>query len=197
MEAALISAMLPRFNTAPGTGPRFGPLGVPDELSARIAQPDLTNGELGALTGGALVVYLTTGGQTTDGRTKFDPARPSTVDITEHTAGWWQIDRHMASWRTDPHSGPQILLGASGPARRRLVAGAFRIDTARWGADPEQNSSGSLWKVPLADTGDPDACSLRGRLLADMPFGRARWEHYRWIDATGTLRPHKPQSTGG
>jgi hypothetical protein len=39
VEAALISAMDPKFNKAPGDGPKFVPVGVPGELSGRSIHP--------------------------------------------------------------------------------------------------------------------------------------------------------------
>lgn len=194
VEAALISALHPQFNVHPGNGAKFRPIGVPNELAARIQGPAMTTGELGRKAGGALAVYLSGSGETTDGRTKFDAAHPDLHVLAEHVEGWWQIDRHIEAWRADPTNGPQVLLAISGPIKLRFIAGAFAIDTAQWGEKPDEFKDGSLWKVPLLDRDNGDACELRGRRVSDLRFGQGRWAHYRWIDAEGTIRPYPGQA---
>lgn len=61
VEAALISAIAPEFNRAPGEGPKFRPVGVPPELADRTTLPALSLSEIGKRTGGALLVYLASG----------------------------------------------------------------------------------------------------------------------------------------
>ena len=67
VEAALISSMQPRFNIAPGDGPKFLPVGVPAHLGERPAMKPLTLRELGIKGKGALLVYLSPGEYLRDG----------------------------------------------------------------------------------------------------------------------------------
>lgn len=194
VEAALISVMTPAFNVHPGTGPKFRPLGVPPELGDRPSMPPLTEAEVGRATGGALLVYIAPLKVMKDDRPKVDPTNPDNKVIALDVEAWWELDRHIATWQGDPASGPQTLIGVYGRPRHRLVIGAFDIDTEAWGGQPELNKQGVKWRVPLADRTNPDALSLRGRRLEGVRFGRARWEHYRWIDGSGAIRyPMSPQ----
>jgi hypothetical protein len=188
VEAALISAMAPQFNVHPGTGPKFRPLGVPAHLGDRPSLPPLTEEELGRVTGGALLVYIAPLKVMKDERPKVDPTNPDDEVIALDVEAWWEIDRHIASWKSAPELGPQVLVGVYGRPRHRFVIGAFSIDTASWGLSPVANKQGVKWRVPLADRTSPDAAGLRGRRLDGVRFGRARWEHYRWIDADGVVR---------
>jgi hypothetical protein len=186
VEAALISALKPSFNRIQGHGPKFRPVGVPNDLADRLTLDPLSEPELGTATNGALAVYLSPGKLTVDGRQKVDPAQPDTETIAVNVEGWWQVDRHIEQWRTS--RGPRILLGVHGPLKHRFIMGSFVIDTSRWGEDPHSNQQRSLWRIPLVDRNNADACGLRGRRVAGLRFGRSRWEHYRWIDETGTTR---------
>jgi hypothetical protein len=67
VEAALISALTPPGRHTPvngvaGAGEKFRPLGVPAAFADRQLLPPLTIGEVGALTGGALIVRNSFGG---------------------------------------------------------------------------------------------------------------------------------------
>lgn len=188
VEAALISSLDPRFNKSPGTGPKFRPVGVPVELAARPSDTALTEAELGERTGGALLVYIAPGSVMKDGRPKFDPTNPDDSVVVADIEAWWAIDRHIATWRNDPHGGPQVLIGVYGKVQHRFVIGACRIETIRWGADRETNTKGRLWKVPLAQPLDLDAMQLRGRRLDGIRFGRGAHVTYRWVDSAGVVR---------
>ncbi len=188
VEAALISAMTPKFNVNPGSGPKFRPLGVPAELGDRLLMPPLTEVDVGLATGGALLVYIAPLKVMKDDRPKVDPTNPEDEVIALDVEAWWELDRHIATWQGEPEEGPQILIGVYGRPRHRFVIGAFAIDTRAWGDQPHLNKQGVKWTVPLADRTNPDAASLRGRRLDGVRFGRARWEHYRWIDGRGVIR---------
>ena len=191
VEAALISAVQPEFNVASGTGPKFRPLGVPPELADRTMEPVLSDSDIGRLGGGALLVYITPGQETGDGRTKPDPTTPDVEPVAANAEGWWQLGHHVPSWRDEPGTGPAVLVAVYGAnLRHRFVLGSFEIDDKGW-ADARPDAAG-LWRVPLTDRTQADVCGLRGRRL-DVRFGRARWEHYRWVDTTGAVRSH----TGG
>jgi hypothetical protein len=188
VEAALISAMQPEFNSSPGTGPKFRPVGVPPELSDRVLQPPLSESEVGKRAGGALLVYIKAGQVTGDGRTKPDPTTPEVEPIASNAEGWWQIGHHLQGWADHPDTSPQALIAVYGEnPRYRFILGSFEIDPDRWSA-VKPNSEG-LWPVPLKDRTDADAHGLRGRRV-DVKFARGRWAYYRWIDREGVLRPH-------
>jgi hypothetical protein len=80
VEAALISSMQPRFNRTPGDGPKFAPVGVPPHLWQRPQMKPLTLGQIGKITGGALLVYLSPGERLRDGRQKFNAGFPDDVE---------------------------------------------------------------------------------------------------------------------
>lgn len=189
VEAALISGLHPEFNVAPGSGPRFHPLGVPPELADRVIDDPIRLADVGPLTGGALVVYITSGDLTKDGRRKPNPTAPDPEAIALNAESWWQIGHHVPLWRSKEVTSPHALIAAYGANRRhRFVIGSFEVDPSGW---TTAESEGSLWKVPLVDRAEPDAFRLRGRRI-DVSFGRARWEHYRWVDSAGQVRPHSP-----
>lgn len=188
VEAALISAMEPTFNKDPGTGPKFRPLGVLADLADRPAEPPLTLSEIGKLTGGALVVYITSGAVMPDGRPKYDPADPDPETVVIDVEGWWQIDRYVSAWAADPASGPQVLVGVYGRINHRFVIGAYEIATDRWGDNPDENKkAGRLWRVPLTDRANSDASALCGRRIEGLKFGQSRSDHYRIVDGRGRV----------
>lgn len=124
VEAALISALsrsgtqAALVNEAAGAGPKFRPLGVPGELADRPLQPPLTLGELGRITGGALVVRNSFGPDLADGRPRLDPFSQQQDDvIVDNLVRSWLLERVLPAWVTDPSSRPFVLLGAAGPPR--------------------------------------------------------------------------------
>jgi hypothetical protein len=133
VEAALISALRPEFNKAPGDGPRFLPVGVPPALAERTAMPALAEGELGVLTGGALVVYLAPGDFLSDGRRKYDAADPRDADVLSNMRGYWDLGKHLSEWAANPGAAPRVLIGVHGRnVAHRFIVGAAAIDTAEW-----------------------------------------------------------------
>lgn len=186
VEAALISALrLPTAqavltNAAQGDGPRFRPFGVPSEFTDRLLLPHLTVPEVGALTGGALIVRNSFGGELAPGRPRLDPLHPQDDVIAENLSRYWQITRLVAGWVSDPSICPAVILSAAGPTRHRFVAGASFIDTGRIGTgDPKE--------VPLAQPLDLDACGLRGRMLSGVKFDLGRQSHFLWVTAGGEV----------
>ena len=87
VEAAIISGIKPKFNVAPGEGPKFRPLGVPGALGDRPSASPLSLAEIGRLTGGALLVYLAPGTFLRDGRKKFNAADPQDKDVLANMEG--------------------------------------------------------------------------------------------------------------
>lgn len=187
VEAALISALAPEYNVSPGTGPKFAPLGVPPHLADRVTAEPLTEAEVGRIAGGALLVCITPGEKTADGRVKVDPVRPDVLAIARNVREYWQLDRYVGSWAAAPGDGPQVLVGVHGPPKHRYVLGSFRIDTTRWGVEEPGAREGNLWRVPLVDRADPDALGLRGRRLADVRFAQGKSRNFHVVDASGRV----------
>jgi hypothetical protein len=212
VEAALISALGPEFNVAPGDGPRFLPVGVPPALAERTAQPALADRELGILTGGALVVYLAPGDFLSDGRRKYDAADPRDADVLATMRGYWDLGKHVSVWAAQPHSGPQVLMDRLGeradahgtsacaaPPRRsraRQERGPPLRSWRRCDRHDQVGRPGSVvpdwrrWEVPLREPIDLDVADLRGRRVAGLRFGQSSWQLHKWIDPRGwTLHP--------
>lgn len=189
VEAALISAIDPQFNRAPGTGPRFMPLGVPPTLSRRTALPPLTVPEIGIRAGGALLVYLAPGDLLPDGRRKFDPAHPVDDDAVRNTERWWQIGSLQTLWAQNPPDTPRLLIGVHGRSGHRFVAASLRIDRRRLG-DPSLRSPDrpGRWQVPLRSRSVLDAERLRGRRVEGASFGRMSHQLHIWVDGEGVVR---------
>jgi hypothetical protein len=187
VEAALISALRPQFNIAPGDGCRFAPLGVPPELADRPIDHPLTVSDIGRRTRGALLVYLAAGDMLADGRRKFDAAQPRDEDVLSNIRGVWDIGRHLAAWRDAPSDGPQVLIGVHGRnTAHRFIVGAVHVDTERWGQP--FLAHGSRWEIPLRQPIDLDACELRGRRVQGAAFSNFSWRLHIWVDAAGATR---------
>ena len=188
VEAALISAMNPRFNVAPGDGPQFTPVGVPAGLWERPQMEAMTLDQIGRAASGALLVYLAPGDFLTDGRKKFDAAQPTDREAVSNIEGVWDISSHLSTWKKDPISGPQVLIGVHGPVKHRFVVGALRIDTSAWGRDSDWIEERRRWRVPLSDPTNLDAYGLRGRRLKDVKFGQFSHQLHIWVDGRGERR---------
>lgn len=195
VEAAMISALArpckhDLFNRVPGNGHRFAPLGVPSELVERPLLPPLTVREVGVLTGGALVVRNSFGEDLEPGRPRLDPMRIDPEVLIENIRRYWLIERLRPSWIADPATAPKVVVAAAGPLKRRYVPTSVLLDPERWGDVPRH-------ELPLDIENSPglDACSLRGRLLADAKFAQMRHHHFIWVDGTGI--PRWPARDGG
>jgi hypothetical protein len=192
VEAALISASDPEFNRVPGDGPSFLPLGVPLELADRARQRPLTLSEIGRRTRGALLVYLAPGDLLSDGRRKFDPARPDDRIAVINTDRWWQIGRLQEQWLEEPRTAPRVVLGVHGVVKHRFIVASLRIDASRLGQsrmrDPRRSSR---WRIPLIDDRDLDTSGIRGRRVADATFSNMAHQLHIWVDRDGRAR-HGP-----
>jgi hypothetical protein len=195
VEAALISALArpgthALFNRVPGNGHRFAPLGVPSELAERPLLPPLTVSEVGVLTGGALVVRNSFGEDLEPGRPRLDPMRVDPEVLIENIRRYWLLERLRPLWIADPTAAPRVVVAAAGPPQRRYVPTSVHLDPEHWGDVPRH-------ELPLDIDRSPnlDACSLRGRLLADAKFARMRHHHFIWVDETGRIR--WPDPSGG
>lgn len=189
VEAALISALDPEFNRAPGDGPRFVPLGVPLELAGRAQLKPLMLPEIGRRARGALLVYLSPGDLLPDGRRKFDPAHPSDDEAVRNTERWWQIGRLQQHWLENPGDIPNAIIGVHGRIRHRFVVASLKIDRQSIGNRTLRSPRNpGRWQVPLADRGEPDHAGLRGRRVDGVSFGRLAHQLHIWVDRAGTVR---------
>jgi len=189
VEAALISSMKPKFNKAPGDGPKFSPVGVPPDLWERPQLKPLTLSSIGRETGGALLVYLAAGDFLIDGRKKFDAALPSDADAVSNMEKNWDLTRLIEKWRENPLSAPRVLIGVHGKVDHRFIVGAVAIDRDRLG-DPKyirrsKRWSKYRWQVPLLDKTELDVASLRGRRVKDIKFGQFSHQLHIWVDGKG------------
>jgi len=144
VETALISALHPDLNVAPGDATRFRPVGVPGDLADRVLLEPLSEAELGGIGQGALIVYLAAGDFMADGRKKADPASPDVEVIAQDCEKWWQVNRHIDEWTSGAAPKPRTLVAVFGPKPgARFVIGAFEIDVDQLGDDRGGDRDGS------------------------------------------------------
>jgi hypothetical protein len=192
VEAALISSMHPRFNVAPGDGPKFLPVGVPAHLWERPAMKPLTLRELGIKGKGVLLVYLSPGDYLRDGRRKFDPALPSDRTAFKNIEKNWDLTSLIDIWRHRPDLMPRTLLGIHGKVGHRFVVGSFEIDRERL-CDPRNRRYAdrwprARWRIPMVDSTNLDHAELRGRRIEKVVFGQFSHQLHIWVDANGRRR---------
>ena len=192
VEAALISSMQPRFNRTPGDGPKFAPVGVPPHLWQRPQMKPLTLGQIGKITGGALLVYLSPGERLRDGRQKFNAGVPDDVVAASNIERSWDLWSLLPIWEARPQSAPKVILGVHGKVSHRFIVGSLLIDTKRLG-DPSyrlksRRWSRDRWQVPVLDRTDLDECELRGRRVEDLRFGQFSHQLHIWVDGSGRKR---------
>ena len=195
VEAALISSMAPKFNRAPGDGPKFAPVGVPPHLWERPQMKPLTLGQIGRMTGGALLVYLSPGKRLRDGRLKFDAALPDDEIAASNIERSWDLRPLLDRWVERPQSAPKVILGIHGKVSHRFIVGSLLIDTENLGDEAHRLKAKrwprDRWRVPLLDRTDLDACELRGRRVDDLRFGQFSHQLHIWVDGAGRKRHPK------
>lgn len=192
VEAAMISSLNPKFNRAPGDGPKFLPVGVPAYLGERPALKPLTLKQLGVRGKGALLVYLSPGDRLRDGRKKFDPALPSDRIAFRNIEKNWDLTGLVELWRRRPELMPRTILGIHGKVGHRFVVGSLEIDRARLCDNRNRRYANRWpryrWRVPVVDETDLDHAGLRGRRVEGVRFGRFSHQLHIWIDARGRRR---------
>jgi hypothetical protein len=192
VEAALISSMHPRFNLAPGDGPKFLPVGVPADLWERPSMAPLTLRELGVKGKGVLLVYLAPGDYLRDGRRKFDPATPSDKTAFRNIEKNWDISRLINIWRERPDLMPRTILGVHGKVDHRFIVGSLEIDRSRLCDYRNRRYAdrwpGPRWRVPVLDSTELDFCELRGRRVEGVQFGQFSHQLHIWVDGKGRRR---------
>lgn len=195
IEAAMISALHPRFNKVPGNGPKFLPVGVPPKLWERPRMGSLSLSQIGHLTGGALFVYLAGDTIFDDGRTTFDPGLPLDRDAVSNIEKRWDIGSLLRKWEKHPEIAPNILIGVHGAIGHRFIVGALAIDKTRLG-DPQYKTfkgNQNRWQVPLKTRTELDEFELRGRLVTNVKFGRLSHLLHIWVDGNGRVRHPSPK----
>ena len=198
IEAALISAIDPRFNKISGDGPKFMPVGVPPELWSRPTKDPLTLREIGVKASGALLVYLSPGDELSDGRKKFDPVHPSDLDAAANIEKAWEIGPLIRKWNQQPTLRPRTVIGVHGPVSHRFIVGSLAIDRKRLG-DPllkEIERRAGRWEIPLRDRSQLDFRNLRGRRVQGVRFGAFSNRLHIWVDDEGQVR-HPSNYPGG
>ncbi len=116
---------------------------------------------------------------------------PTIEDIAHAAEEGWLMGAYTSSWRASPDAGPRVLIGVNGPLGRRLITGAFEIDTSRWDADKDM-LGGLNRRVPLRDRTEADACQLQGRRI-DVKFAQGSHDHWKWVDAAGTVHKYRAE----
>jgi hypothetical protein len=188
LEAALISAIGPRFNRTGSDGPIFSPVGVPPELWRRPRLLPLTIPQVGRKVGGALIVYLSPGDRLNDGRKKFDVAAPEDEDAVSNIEQAWAIGPLLRIWEERSDLKPKAVVGVTGPKDYRVVVGCLAIQGNMLGDPNFKSASRGRWKIPLKDRSNPDYMSLRGRRVDGATFGRFSHDLHIWVDRNGRTR---------
>lgn len=177
LETALISALDPKLNIHPGEGRwQFRPLGVPEHLADRLAQPPLTRRDLlrrCRLASRTPFVFVTvTSDDAEDGRKGYDLTRPpKDKDILVRMDRWWTIGKFVPRWSRSPAHSPAVLVGIHGRPGAQVIIGAVRINWRGW-TDPERD--GGYYAFPTDGPANLDAFGLRGRRIdrkAGIKFG--------------------------
>ena len=190
VEAAMISALKPRFNQAPGEGPKFLPVGVPPKLWERPRMKPKTLSQIGRQTQGALLVYLAGDTFFDDGRTTFDPGLPLDRDAVSNIEKRWDISSLLKIWEKQPESAPQILIGIHGAIGHRFIVAALEIDRDKLGHDSLKTLKNNQirWQIPITKRNNLDQFELRGRLVTGVKFGRLSHLLHIWVDKNGRVR---------
>lgn len=193
VETALISALKPDCNLAPGQSQwRFRPFGIPVEFADRMSLPPLTRANFlqpraGSRSPSVLFVYIAR--KDFKGRPGYDPAKPPTAkQILKRMIKCWQIGKYVSQWRENVLQSPTLLVGLSGSPKARIVIGAARVDQTRWKhAKPE----GGLYEVPIIPSSNLDASKLRCRRIspeANIEFGSFASQFFVILECDGTTK---------
>ncbi len=170
VESALISALGPEFNVAPGlTAARFRPLGVPIAYAERSTSASLTRADFLAVQGTAPlpVLFVSVGSEDfDDGRVGYDLANPpSDAQVRERTDRWWQLHKFLPHWILNPAESPGLLVGIYGTPGAQLIIASLLIDRSAWANAEKYLGGGGKVSVPLHRQDDLDAFGLRGRSI--------------------------------
>lgn len=193
VESALISALWPAFNAAPGDSRwQFRPLGVPEAFASRLTEIPLVRKDFcrrPAARYRCPAIFVRISERTfDDGRVGYHLATPpSDEQIIERMTKWWQLGRYVQAWAARPASSPRLLVGICGRPGAQIVIGSLQIDDRGWGTAV---MDGALVTVPIITSQGIDVGGLRGRRLgleAGIRFGQFRTQHFAILRRNGTV----------
>ena len=175
VEAALISALQPDANVAPGhENHRFRPIGVPPGFARRFALEPLSRGDLlerlATYSSPAFLCVLIQNVDFEDGeggiRRGYEPANPPTdPEILERAKRWWQIRPKLDEWAANPLQSPAILLAVHGRPGTQFIIASVLTNRENWHLRIASEEDKSRLEVPTLPTPDLDAAELRGRRI--------------------------------
>lgn len=173
VETALISALRPDANIAPGhANHRFRPIGVPPQFAERFAQGPLSRDDLLARLSShdspSFLCVLIQNVDFDDGeggvRRGYEPANPLKDDeLLERVTRWWPIRRKREMWAENSQQSPAILLGVHGKPGAQFIIASILTDRRGWRLQPD---SEARLEVPTLSTPNLDAAELRGRRIS-------------------------------
>lgn len=195
VEAALIYSLKPEWNKIEGTGNKFRPFGVPIELISRRTLSPITLGEIGKITGGALIVLSS---EKAEMKTNVDKLSPTNFEdnvIIENIREYWHVAKYKELWATRPATSPRALVGVQGPTNNgRIVVASIEIDQSGWNETPQapHKTNMPLHRIPLVENSSLDLGEIRGRLVDDAKFQVGSLT-YIWVDGYGQVRHGTPE----
>jgi len=170
VETVLISALEPDLNIIQGSSAaRLRPLGVPVEFAPRLSLPPMKREDFISVQGNnpMPIMFVFIGQQDFgDGRVGYDPANPpSDEQVLERVEKWWQIQRFLPEWSTDPQGSPGVLIGVHGKPGAQMVIASLMIDRSGWNSDESFERGEGKIRVPTLPTRNLDAFEIRGRRI--------------------------------
>jgi len=170
VETVLISALEPDLNEIRGSSSaRLRPLGVPVEFAHRLSLASMRREEFISVQGNSPmpVMFVSIGQQDFDGgRVGYNPANPpSDEQILRRVEKWWQVQRFLKEWSTNPQQSPGILVGVHGKPGAQMVIAAVVIDRSGWNSVESFERGEGKIRIPTLPTRNLDAFELRGRRI--------------------------------
>ncbi len=175
VETALISALKPDANIAPGQhNHRFRPIGVPTQFVERFGLEPLSRNDLldrlKIYNSPTFLCVLIQNVDFDNGeggiRRGYEPANPPSDDeILERVKRWWQIRRKLEEWEAKPPQSPAILLAVHGKPGAQFIIASVLTDRQNWQLRIASSENESRFEVPTLPTPNLDAGKLRGRRI--------------------------------
>lgn len=179
VEAALISShwdsgtLLNKRRERIGSSSALCSMLLPHQHAERHRMDPLTRRDI-AEAGGAVAVYVNARTFEEESGLKRKGAQPA-LDLNDDTIRdriiqYWQLGKLARAWAEREAEKPRLLIGVTGPLRRRWVLGALEIDQSGWEQALADAESGYL-TVPTKRSGKLDVNKFRGRVIADGAVG--------------------------